>query len=68
LPPHLEIPIPYRALLPRRLENLLVTGKAYSCSHDALAATRMIDDLQNQGGAAGLAAALSVQDGVSPRH
>jgi ribulose 1,5-bisphosphate synthetase/thiazole synthase len=67
LPPHLEISIPYRALLPRGLDHLLVTGKALSCTHDALAAIRMIDDLQNQGGAAGLAAALCAQTDTSPR-
>jgi flavin-dependent dehydrogenase len=67
LPPNLEIEIPYRMMLPKKLEQLLVTGKAISCTHDALAAIRMMDDLQKQGGAVGLAAALCVKNGVSPR-
>jgi hypothetical protein len=67
LPPHLEIEIPYRAMLPARVDGLLVTGKALSCTHDALAAIRMIDDLQQQGGAVGLAAALCVKNHCQPR-
>jgi len=55
--------IPYRALLPEKLENLLVVGKAYSITHDALALARMQRDLMAMGGAAGLAAATAVQEG-----
>lgn len=67
IPPHLEIEVPYRALLPRKINQLLVAGKAISSTHDALAAIRMQDDFQQQGGAAGLAAALCVKNKVSPR-
>lgn len=62
IPPNLEIEIPYRALLPHRLDNLLVVGKAISATHDALPAIRMQADLENLGGAAALAAALAVRD------
>lgn len=68
LPPHLQIEIPYRSMIPVKLEQLLVTGKALSSTHDALAAIRMQDDIQQQGGAAGLAAALCIKKGVSPRN
>lgn len=68
LPPHLEVEIPYRALLPQGLDNLLVVGKAISADHDAFAAIRMQADLQNLGGAAGLAAALAVHGSTSVRE
>jgi hypothetical protein len=55
-------------LIPLDLEDLIVTGKALSCTHDALSAIRMIDDLQQQGGAAGLAAAMSIKARVAPRR
>ena len=60
LPPNLEIEIPYRALLPLGLEQILVVGKAFSASHDALVALRMQPDIENLGGAAGLAAAQAL--------
>lgn len=68
IPPNLEIEIPYRALLPRRLENLIVVGKAISATHDALPAIRMQADLENLGGVAALAAAQAVRAGVPPRQ
>jgi flavin-dependent dehydrogenase len=68
LPPNSEFEIPLGALLPASLEGLIVAGKAYSCTHDFLATARMQADLQNLGGAAGLAAALAVkQDGFFRR-
>jgi len=66
-PPNLEIEIPYRALLPKGLENILVVGKAYSTTHDGLAAPRMQSDLENLGGVAAIAAALAIRSGQSPR-
>jgi flavin-dependent dehydrogenase len=66
--PHLEIEIPYRALLPRGLENILVIGKAFSATHDALAAPRMQPDIENLGGVAALAATLAVRGGRTPRE
>ena len=67
LPAHLQIEVPYRAMVPIELEQLLITGKALSCTHDALPAIRMQDDMQNQGGAIGYAAAQCVKENVSPR-
>jgi hypothetical protein len=54
--------IPYRAILPRGLENLLVVGKAYSATHDALIGGRMQRDLQHLGEAAGVAAAMACRN------
>jgi len=59
-------PIPLRALLPERLDHILVVGKAYSITHDALSLARMQRDLMALGGAAGLAAALAARDGKPP--
>lgn len=58
--------VPYRAILPRKIENLLVAGKAYSASHDAQALARMQRDMVSLGAAAGIAAAFSVRNGVPP--
>lgn len=66
--PHLDVEIPYRALLPVGLDNVIVAGKAFSATHDALAAPRMQPDMENLGGIAALAAAMSIQRGVRPRE
>jgi hypothetical protein len=50
--------VPYRSLLPRGLENILVVGKAYSGDHDAHIVLRMQRDFIHMGEAAGVAAAL----------
>lgn len=51
--------VPLRALLPRGLEGILVTGLGISAHRDAMPVIRMQADVQNQGYAAGLAAALA---------
>ncbi len=56
--------IPYGSLLPEGLDNVLVAGKAYSASHDALAMARMQADVAQMGAAAGLAAALAAEAGA----
>lgn len=58
---------PYRCLLPKGHEGLLVVGLGTSAHRDALALIRMQADLQNQGYAAGVAAAMAVEHGVTPR-
>ena len=55
--------LPYRALLPRTLEGVLVTGLAISADRDAMPLIRMQRDVQNQGYAAGLAAAMACDAG-----
>jgi ribulose 1,5-bisphosphate synthetase/thiazole synthase len=50
--------IPYRALLPRGLDNVLVAGRCLSSSHDAQAALRVTANCFSMGQAAGIAAAL----------
>jgi hypothetical protein len=58
---------PYRCLLPRGLEGLLVTGLGISMERDASAMVRMQRDMHNQGYAAGVAAAMAAKSRVPPR-
>ena len=51
--------VPFRALLPRNLEGVLVTGLGVSAHRDCMPLIRMQPDVQNQGYAAGLACAMS---------
>ena len=60
--------LPYRAILPAKTENLLVVGLGMSAARDAMPVLRMQPDVQNQGYAAGLAAAQAVVEGVAPRN
>ena len=57
--PVYECDMPYRCLTPKGVEGLLVTGLGASAHRDAMTLTRMQPDLQNQGYAAGMAAALA---------
>ncbi len=50
--------IPYRALLPQRLSNVLVTGRCFSATHEAHASVRSMAQCMAMGQAAGAAAAL----------
>ena len=60
--------VPYRCLLPRGVENILVVGTALSVHRDALPIVRMQPDLQNIGYTAGTAAAMAVKGGITPRQ
>jgi flavin-dependent dehydrogenase len=59
---------PYRCLLPRGVEGLLVTGLGISMLRDATAMVRMQKDMHNQGYAAGVAAAMAAEAGCTPRQ
>ncbi len=68
LMPILPTEMPYRALLPRGLEDILVGGKAFSGTHDVLYNLRNQPEMENLGGAIGVAAAYAIRDGVSARQ
>ncbi len=53
--------VPYRCLLPAGLDGILVTGLAVSAHRDVMPVIRMQPDIQNQGYAAGVAAAIAVR-------
>jgi len=59
--------IPYRALLPLNVENLLVAGRCLSADHDAHASVRSMGQCMAVGQAAGVAAVLATQTGRPPR-
>ncbi len=59
--------IPYRCLLPQGVEGLLVAGKTVSFDNEAHARCRLMPECIAMGEAAGTAAALAVQAGVTPR-
>ena len=59
--------IPYRCLVPRLIDNLLVAGRCSSVDFVALGATRSMPTCMSMGEAAGAAAALSVREKVRPR-
>lgn len=59
--------IPYRSLVPKTLDGVLVCALGISAHRDAMPVLRMQPDVQNTGYAAGLAAAQAVQKGVQPR-
>lgn len=58
---------PYRALLPKRIENLLVAGRCGSATFLGHAAGKSMGNMMGLGQAAGVAAALAAREGVAPR-
>ncbi len=58
--------IPYRCLLPERIENLLVAGRCLSASRQALGSCRVMAICMATGQAAGVAAALAIRKKVAP--
>jgi hypothetical protein len=59
--------VPYRSLLPLGARNLLVTGRAISMDHGALASARVMGVCMAEGQAAGTACALAARRGVGVR-
>jgi len=68
LPEGASYDIPYRCLVPKSVENLLLAGRCISVSHIALGSVRIMPVTSGTGHAAGVAAALSVLNGVTPRR
>jgi hypothetical protein len=59
--------MPYRSLLPRGLDGIIVTGLGVSAHRDTLPFIRMQPDIQNQGYAAGTAGAMLAKTDASTR-
>jgi len=68
---NVEIPnaysLPYRCLLPKGLDNILVGGRDISMDHMVLMSQRTMPCCFSLGQAAGTAAALSIRNKVAPR-
>jgi hypothetical protein len=58
--------IPFRALVPRGIDNLLVAGRCVSCDHLALGSLRVMPQCFLEGDAAGVAAALAIENHSAP--
>ena len=67
LPEGRAVGIPYRTLLVRDADNVLVAGRCFSATHDAHASVRSMAQCMAMGQAAGTAAALAVEADVTPR-
>ena len=59
--------IPYRCLLPRGLDGVIVAGRAISATHEAHGSLRTQGGVMAIGQAAGTAAALCARERVQPR-
>ncbi|MBC7327846.1 FAD-dependent oxidoreductase [bacterium] len=60
--------IPYRCLLPKKINNLLVAGRCISATQEAMASFRIQPTSMAIGTAAGIAGALSAKLNISPRQ
>lgn len=60
--------IPYRSLVPMEIDGLLLSGRNISGTHRAHASYRVMGVAMATGQAAGIAAALSAQEGCQPRN
>ena len=59
--------IPYRSLIPKTINNMLVAGRCISSDHGAQASYRIMPTVCCIGEAAGCAIALAVKDNISVR-
>ena len=60
--------IPYRSLLPLKIENLIVAGRCISCTQQAFTSVRWGGPCMATGQAAGTAAALAVRESKLPKE
>lgn len=58
--------VPYRALVPQKIKNLLVAGRCISTTHEAMSAIRVMAPCMAMGEAAGRAAKQAVRRNVQP--
>ena len=63
---HWRFHVPYRVMLPEKVKNLLVAGRPVSATKLASGALRVTVCCMEMGEAAGIAAAMSAQNGISP--
>ena len=58
--------IPYRSLIPKKIKNLIVAGRAISTTHEAMSAIRVMAPCMAMGEAAGRAAKMAVRENLQP--
>jgi hypothetical protein len=59
--------IPYRSLVPKKIDGLLVAGRCLSATREAAGSVRMGAQCMASGHAAGVAASMAARDGIPPR-
>ena len=59
--------IPYRIIVPQKVENLFVVGRCASMTHEAQSSARVTGPCFSMGVAAGTAADIALADGSTPR-
>ena len=60
--------VPFRSLYSRSIDNLMMAGRCFSCSHIGLAGPRVMKTCGQMGIATGYAAALCGKHRVTPRE
>ena len=65
---HWRFHIPYRIMLPKNCENIIVAGRCVSASRIAIGAIRPTAQCMAMGEAAGVAASLAVKGNVGPKN
>jgi hypothetical protein len=65
---HEGFDIPYRALVPQRIDGLILAGRCISCEQPPFQSARSMAPLMAISQASGTAAALCIRDGVQPRE
>jgi hypothetical protein len=64
---HEGFDIPYRSLVPQKVEGLVLTGRCISCEQGPFQSARSMAPAMAVGHASGCAAALAAKGGVTPR-
>lgn len=60
--------LPFRSLYSKDIDNLMMAGRCFSCTHIGLSGPRVMNTCGQMGVATGYAAALTKKYGVSPRE
>ncbi len=60
--------IPYRCIVPKKVDNLLVPGRCLSATFEAQGSVRIQTNCRAMGEAAAVASSISLKKGISPRQ
>jgi hypothetical protein len=64
----IEYDVPYRCLIPQKVQGLLTSGRCISTTHGACNSMRLIPPCFATGQAAGVAGALAAMKGIQPHQ
>jgi len=67
LAPGTSYDVPYRCIVPEKLDGLLVAGRTLDADHNAMGTVRVMSSCIAMGEAAGIAAAMCAQADIRPR-